>query len=161
MLGEPSVEQRDEQLYVAIRSTVPMQELPVAIPRDIGAVMAWSGRNGVATAGPPFVRFRVVDMARELDIDVGVPVEGAVSGGDGVEAGSLPAGRYVTAVHVGTYDRLVDSHAALQAWAAEQGLALARGSAGFEVQLESYLTNPEDEPDFSKHETEVVYLLAG
>ena len=72
----------------------------------------------------------------------------------------LPAGRYATAVHVGTYDRLVDAHAALQAWATEQGLDLARGPAGFAVQLESYLTDPADEPDFSKHETEVAYLLA-
>lgn len=161
MLGEPRVEQRDEQPYVAIRSTVPMRELPDVIPRDIGAVIAWLERNGVAMGGAPFVRYRVVDMDRELEIDVGVPVEGAVAGGDGVEAGSLPAGRYATAVHVGTYDRLVDFHAALQAWGAEQGLAFARDPAGFEVQLESYLTSPEDEPDFSKHETEVAYLLAG
>jgi effector-binding domain-containing protein len=174
MLGEPGVEQRDEQPCVAIRSTVPMRELPTVIPRDIGAVLEWTGRNGVAPAGPPFVRYRVVEMERELDVEVGVPVAGAVAGEDGVEAGLLPAGRYATAVHVGTYDRLVDAHAALQAWATEQGLDLARGPAGFEVQLESYLTDPgfevqlesyltdpANEPDFSKHETEVAYLLAG
>jgi effector-binding domain-containing protein len=63
-------------------------------------------------------------------------------------------------LHTGAYDRLVDSHAALQAWAAEQGHELARGPAGFEIQLESYLTDPEEEPDFEKHETEVAYLLA-
>ena len=161
MLGEPRVEQRDEQAYVAIRSSVPMSELPTVIPRDIGAVFEWTGRNGVAPAGPPFVRYRVVDMERSLDVDVGVPVQGAVAGGDGVEAGTLPAGRYATAVHTGNYDGLVDAHAALQAWAAGQGHALARDPAGFEVQLEWYLTSPEEEPDFSKHETEVAYLLAG
>ena len=56
MLGEPRVEQRGGQQYVAIRSSVPMSELPSVIPRDIGAVLEWAGRNGVAPAGPPFVR---------------------------------------------------------------------------------------------------------
>jgi effector-binding domain-containing protein len=160
MLGEPRVEQRDAQAYVAIRSTVPRRDLPTAIPRDIGAVMAWLGSNGVAMGGAPFVRYRVVDMGRDLDIEVGVRVEREAGGGDGVDAGVLPAGRYATVVHTGPYDGLVEAHAALQAWAVEQGLELRRGEAGFEVQLESYLTDPAEEPDLAKHETEVAYLLA-
>ena len=130
MLAEPRVEQREERPYVAIRSRLPMSELPTVIPRDIGAVIEWMGQNGVAMAGAPFVRYHAVDLERGLEIEVGVPVGGAVPGGDGVESGAFPAGRYAAVVHIGHYDRLVDTHAALQDWVRRRGLSIRKARPG-------------------------------
>ena len=51
---------------------------------------------GVEPAGPPIWRYRLIDMARELLVDVGVPVATAVSGNGRIVGGVLPAGKYVT-----------------------------------------------------------------
>src|SRR5450756_2560014 len=85
-------------------------------------------------AGPPFIRYLVIDMETELEVELVVPVRGEVEGDDSVRSDVLPAGRYVTLRHVGPYDGLIASNAALQQWAQEQGIALDswgtdRGSA--------------------------------
>jgi DNA gyrase inhibitor GyrI len=86
--------------------------------------------------------------------------------GDGgrVRSGVLPGGRYVVLRHVGPYDGLVASNAALQRWAQQQGVGLdswdtAEGTA-WRGRVEHYLTNPAAEPDPAKWETDVAYLAS-
>ena len=99
-------------------------------------------------------------MERGLEIEVGVPVASEVPGGYGVESGAFPAGRYAAVVHTGRYDRLIDPRRVAGLGARARTVDPGR-RGGFAVQLESYLTNPEEEPDVARHETEVAYLLAG
>ena len=64
---------------------------------------------------------------------------------------SLPAGRYVTVTHHGHVDELTDVNAALMAWAAEQGITWDMSTADdgqhWACRLETYLTNPVEQPD--------------
>ena len=64
----------------------------------------------------------------------------------------------------GHYDGLVDANAALQAWAGERGLAFDQREGldgeAFGGRIESYLTDPQQEPDPAKWETEIAYRLA-
>jgi effector-binding domain-containing protein len=163
MITAPNLEDRPEQPYAAIRTQATMQELPTVIPQLLGEVFAWLGRQGVAPAGAPFIRYLVIDMAAKLDIELGVPVATAVSGDGRVAAGVLPAGRYATLVYTGLQDDIA-ANAALLNWGAEQGLVwdkwVAENGDGFGARLESYLTDPDDEPDPEKWETEVAIRLA-
>ena len=163
MITAPKLEDRTEQPYVAIRTQATMQELPTVIPQLHGEVFAWLGRQGVAPAGAPFIRYLVIDMAAKLDIELGVPVATAVPGDGRVSAGVLPAGRYATLVYTGLHDDIA-ANAALLNWGAEQGLVwdrwVAENGDGFGARLESYLTDPDDEPDPEKWETEVAIRLA-
>ena len=61
-------------------------------------------------------------MARQLEIEAGVPVAAAVDGDSSVLSGVLPAGRYATVIHVGHPAKLVDTTAELLAWASSKGL---------------------------------------
>jgi effector-binding domain-containing protein len=80
----------------------------------------------------------------------------------------LPAGRYATLVHVGPYNSaevpdLNAARAELLGWAREQGAELdssktAQGTA-FEACVERYFTDASREPDWSKWETELAYLI--
>ena len=106
----------------------------------------------------------MIDMAGKLEIEAGVPVAAAVAGDDRVISGVLPAGRYATLTHVGHPSELVAATGALLDWAAEQGLTwdMTPGASGerWGCRLESYLTDPRQEPDMSKWVTQLAFRLA-
>jgi effector-binding domain-containing protein len=72
----------------------------------------------------------------------------------------LPAGDYVTLLHVGPYDGLVQANAALQQWASQRHVRWAMDGETWLGRIERYLTDPSQEPDPSKLETELAYLTA-
>jgi effector-binding domain-containing protein len=165
MQHEPQVQQRAAQPYVGIRMRVTMEGFGAAIDVGFPEVFGWLGEHGVARAGPPFIRYLVIDMETELEVELVVPVRGEVEGDGRVRSDVLPAGRYVTLRHVGPYDGLIASNAALQQWAQEQGIALDswgtdRGSA-WRGRVEHYLTDPSTEPDPANWEVDVAYLATG
>jgi effector-binding domain-containing protein len=151
-MPEPRIEERAEQPYVGIRERVTMEGLPPAVDRGFPALFAWLADRGVKPAGPPFIRYLDV-TGSELVIDLGVPVPEGVAGDERVRAQALPAGRWIVALHVGRFDGLRDAHAAVQDWARQQGIAWD----GF---AEHYRTDPREEPDSSRWETELAYLIA-
>src|SRR5215831_18890521 len=98
MQAAPEIVTRAGQPYVAARARVTMAELG-GLGARFGEVFAWLGARGLAPAGAPFFRYNVIDMTRELEVDVGVPVAAAVDGDDHMVSGVLPAGRYATLTH--------------------------------------------------------------
>jgi effector-binding domain-containing protein len=165
MSSAPEIVTRAEQPYAAIRVRVTMADLAAVVPPLNQEVFAWLGARGAASAGPPFWKYNVIDMARELEIEAGVPVAAAVAGDDRVVSGMLPAGRYATLTHVGHPSELMAATKALLDWAAEQGLTfdMTPGDDGdrWASRLENYLTDPSQEPDMSQWVTELAFKLAG
>jgi effector-binding domain-containing protein len=164
MSAAPEIVTRAEQPYVAIRGHVSMAEIGAFAVRT-PEVYAWLGAHGVAPAGPPFLKYNVIDMAHQLEIDNGVPVATPVDGADGeVISGVLPAGRYATLTHVGHPSELYGATKALLDWAAEQGLTwdMSPGADGerWGSRVEIYLTDPREEPDMSKWVTRLEFRLA-
>jgi effector-binding domain-containing protein len=164
MSQTPEIVTRSEQPYVAIRARVSMAELG-GLGERLGEVFGWLGARGLAPAGAPFFKYNVIDMARELELEAGVPVATAVDGDDHMVSGVLPAGRYATLTHVGHPSELAQVTGALLDWAAGQGLrwdmSPADGGERWACRLETYLTDPGQEPDMSKWETQLAFRLAG
>jgi hypothetical protein len=161
---EPKLEDRAEQPYVAIRTQAPVSDLGNGmIPRLQDEVLDWLGQKGIAPAGPPLMRFHVIDMPSRLDIELGWPVASPIGGEGHIVAGALPAGRYATLVYTGVANG-VPANKLLIDWAREQGIEwdhwdTPEGDA-FRSRYESLLTEPTDEPDPAKWETEVAIKLA-
>jgi effector-binding domain-containing protein len=105
------------------------------------------------------VRYVVIDMEKELQIEVGFPVAKAIKGDDRVVVGFLPAGRYVESVHTGDYGGLVPANAALQDWARKQGLKWKMSGNQWSSRVELYRVDPSNTPDASKWETEILYQV--
>ncbi len=164
MSREPQIQVRAAQAYAGIRMTVAMDTISDAVDEAFPELFGWLGENGIAPGGPPLIRYLVIDMAAELEIELAVPVDAPVTASGRVQPGVLPAGRYVVLRHTGPYDGLIASNAALQQWARDHGVAFdsrdtAKGSA-WRGRVEHYLTNPAKEPDPAKWEVDVAYLVS-
>ncbi|MEV6104791.1 GyrI-like domain-containing protein [Streptomyces sp. NPDC051940] len=163
----PAVVTLPERPYVALRRTCTLQSMDVIADR-IPEVRAWLAERGIEPAGPPFLRFEVIEMEKQLVVEAGWPVAEPVPGDgtrDGVRAGVLPSGRYVSLVHHGHPDQLVPVIGALLVWARERGLRwdVERTPEGdrWGCRLESYRTDPREQPDPAQWETELQFRLAG
>jgi hypothetical protein len=105
------------------------------------------------------IRYLRVEMDHELEIELGAPVKSAMQTDDHVRAGVLPAGCYVTLLHVGPYSGLASANAVLQQWAREHGIRWQMtGKDRWGGPVERYLTDPSREPDPSRWETELAHL---
>jgi effector-binding domain-containing protein len=166
MTNEPRVAERPPTPYVGVTRTVTMAtmaEIADQIPHVVERALALD----LAPGGAPFLRYDVIDMARELVVEAGFPLAADVPAGTALgdlEAGVLPGGRYATVVHVGAPATLVDATGALLRWADDAGLTFDvheddRGDV-WGCRLESYLTDPRDEPDPDRWETELAFRLA-
>lgn len=159
----PRIVERAEQPYVAVSGRVTMQTIG-AIADRLPEVFAWLGARGLEPAGAPFFKYDLIDMERQLEVEAGVPVAAAAAGDGEVAAGVLPAGRYASLTHVGHPDELVQATTALLDWAAQQGLAwdMTETPEGqrWGCRLEVYKTDPAEQPDMSKWETELLFRLA-
>lgn len=128
------------------------------IPRIYG----WLNEHGIAPAGGPLYIYRRIDGPEDpVDLTVAVPVAEPVEPTEGLTQSSLPAGTYVVGRHVGSPDGIPASCEEVGAWAEAKGHKL--GATGEEPGkpwtgfVESYLTDPAEEPDPSKWVTELLF----
>jgi len=158
-LSEPSFADRPARRYVGIKATVTIP-FGATLDRLFPEIFGWVGAQGLTPSGAPFVRYYdTSDMARGIEIEVGVPVDGAAAGDERVSVGEIPAGRYVVAVHTGPYDALMESTRAFLEWGKQNGVTWAQDGAGRWLgRVETYLTNPAEQPDQARWETELAFL---
>jgi effector-binding domain-containing protein len=161
---EPKLDDRTEQPYMGIRTQVPVGEMGSGlIPRLHGEVIGYLKKQGIAPTGAPFIRYWVINMPGEMDIELGWPVASALPGDGRVAAGALPAGRYASLIYTGIMNGVAGNKALLD-WGAQQGLMWDNwptdAGDAFGARYESFLTEPDDEPDMAKWETEVAIRLA-
>ena len=161
-MTDPTIQTRPAAPYVGIERSVTMSAIS-EVADQIPMLIGWLAARGLVPAGAPFLKYDVIDMAHRLVIEAGVPVPHAVQGHGEVFASELPAGRYVTVTHVGRPERLMDVTRNLLEWAAAGGLVFdhydSEGGDVWASRLESYLTNPADEPDPARWVTEVAIKL--
>ena len=141
---------------LVIRKTVAPSEIASTLAESLPRVFACAQQIGLAFAGPPFTRY-VRTGVGIMTIEAGMPTATAASGpvGDGIDAIELPGGPVAVATHRGGYDKLSETHAAIERWIAAQGHASS--GAPWEV----YVTDPGEKPNPADWETEVYYPLEG
>ena len=67
----------------------------------------WTGwaKQSLDPAGPPFIRYHVIDMQGLMDVEMGIPVASILSGDGRISPGVLPAGRYASLIYTGREKR--------------------------------------------------------
>lgn len=150
-----SLERRDlaAQPIVFVRARVARAGIPAAIGEGLGKAFAYVQQCGLTPAGPPLARYPELG-AEMLTIESGVAVGTPVPGQGDVQAGQLQGGPALVALHAGAYDTLHQTYAAMEQWAAANGVAFA--GAPWEL----YLNDPGALPNPADWRTEVYWPLA-
>jgi effector-binding domain-containing protein len=161
IVSEPTIEYRNAIQYMGIRIQTPMKGLSRAADLLRAELTAWVQQQPMVISGRPFRRYHVIDMAGEMDIELGIPVAQALPGDSRVSAGVLPAGYYAYLIYSG---HGLTGNKALLNWARATGIVWDRwqdpkGDA-FAARYETYLTDPKLEPRKTKWEIEVAIKLA-
>lgn len=156
--ANPTIERRSLEATPTLFGTRKLDREKIAeglaeiLPAAFGFAMA----EGLAMAGPPFVRY--IDQSPAfVTVEAGVPLAEPAAeppADAGVSVGSLPAGTVATAVHKGPYETLGETYMAIDRWMAAEGLSAA-GPA-----WEVYLTDPAEVPDPADWLTEVNWPIA-
>jgi AraC family transcriptional regulator len=142
--------QLDPRPALVVRKKIARAELAPTLGQVFGTIFAHAQRVGVALAGQPFTRY--VDSGVGLvTIEAGLPTATPATGAGEIEAIELPGGPAAVATHRGAYDRLPETHAAIERWIDAEGLE--RSAPPWEV----YVTDPGEVPDPAAWQTEVIY----
>ena len=74
---------------------------PGIIPQLRDRILAWLSERGGEPSGPPFMRYHDIDMARELGIELALPITDKLAGDEEVQVSALPAGKYGSLINSG------------------------------------------------------------
>lgn len=145
-----SVETVSPRLLAAVRVDVPFGGIGAAWKPALDKVWAFLGaRPGLRDDGHNVFLYHPGD-GYSMPIDFGVEVVRRFESTGEVCCASTPGGRIATAMHVGPYQKLADTHDAVRTWAAANGLRIEGRS------WEIY-GDPVADPE--KLETRVCWLL--
>jgi len=163
MLTLPKIVERKAQPYVAMRrkANIPFGAV---IDATMPKLWQWIEDHRVEPTGPPFFKYNLIDMAREMEIEFGAPTTTLLEPDDQVVTGTLPAGRYATITHHGHYDNLMEVNAVLIGWVNQHGykLDMEPTSEGerFASRIEIYPNDPREVPNPEDWETVLAFKLA-
>ena len=142
MEREAKIGRREATLVVSKRLPVRLSEIGSVIGRAFGEVYGHLGARGIASAGPPFVIYHGIPVADDpFEIEICAPVARTADPPVGWQMQELPAGTFVTLLHVGPYDTVASAYDELTAWIGAHDLAIAGPPR------EVYLSEPETPPE--------------
>ena len=136
-----------------IRRRIARHELQATLAECLRKIYGYCHRVGIPLSGRPLTRYVSTGPGLWI-IEAGKPLVTAVAGEGEIEPGFLAGGPVAMAVHMGPYDRLSETYAAIERWIEANGFRT--GGAPWE----SYITDPADDPDPSHWRTDVYWPLA-
>lgn len=136
-----------DQPTLTMRSVMPVGKLPEFFGKAFGGIMGYLEQLGEYPAGMPFGAYHNLDMTA-LDVEAGFPVTHKIEGKGEIITGLIPAGKFISTIHIGPYDSVNLAYDALAQWAKENGYELTG------LAYEYYLNDPSSDPSI-KPETEI------
>jgi hypothetical protein len=144
------LEQNSGRPLAVVRRLAASHELSKVVPDACGTVWNVIRSQRVSGAG----RHVAVYLDGQINLEVGVELDGPFSGHGEVVASAIPPGLVATTTHLGPYRLLHEAHEAIRRWCANNGYTLA--GPNWEI-----YGHWEDEwnRDPSRIRTDVFYLL--
>ncbi len=159
--SELKIDQRPEIAYMGIRLVTPFKGMFAQMDIARKELLNWFKEQGIEPGKPPILRYYVIDMKGDMDMEYGFPVAKPLTGSGRIKAAVLPAGRYVSLVYSGGG---YQGNKTLIEGARARGLVFDRWDTekgdAFRCRYETYLTDPNIEPRKTKWDIEVAIKLA-
>lgn len=149
---EVTIRQLTPQPALVMRRRAAQSEIAATLGEILPAVFTHAQRAGIPLAGPPFTRY-LSGGPGLFSLEAGMAIAGPAQPTGEIEVAELPGGPAAVAVHVGAYDSLGQTHAAIERWIADHGHAVV--GAPWEV----YVTDPGEQPNPADWRTEVLYPI--
>jgi AraC family transcriptional regulator len=141
------------QPVLFIRRRIGANEVQPTLAECFGKIYGYATQKGLPIAGFPLARY--VSTGPGLwTIEPAVPLAAPAQGEGEIQAGELPGGAVAFAVHMGPYDQLAATNAAVERWIEANGHRV--GGAPWEW----YVTDPGEHPNPADWKTEVYWPLA-
>ncbi len=148
---------------MGIRVTTPFRGMLAQRDKLLAEARTDIKQAAIETVGYGFLRLHVIDMEGPMDLEAGYFTVGPAQTVHGrLRTGAMPAGCYATLSYQSHAYR---ANAALQEWAAANGLVLDRWTVpegdAFACRYEAFRTDPKVEPRKTKWTVELSIRLAG
>ena len=142
MVHQVKLRERDAVLIVSKRLPVTLSGIGDVLGRALGEVYRQLGATGAEADGPPFVIYHGHPVSDEpFDIDICAPVSRVIDPPGGWQIQELPAGSFVSLLHVGPYETLGVAYDTLAEWVRAHELVMAGPPR------EVYLSEPGTPPE--------------
>ena len=142
----------EPQPILFIRRKIPQTELQPYFAECFGKLFGYGVENALPITGNPIARY--VSLGPGLwTVDCVLPLANVVEGVEEFEAGMLESGDVLKAIHLGPYEKLEESYIQIQTMMENEGLESRSGH------WEQYVTDPGDEPDSNKWQTDIYWPI--
>ncbi|MCG9967301.1 GyrI-like domain-containing protein [Pelotomaculum terephthalicicum JT] len=132
--------EQKSQPVLLIRTRTAVENLPKVIGESYGKIMRYLAELGEQPTDAPYTAYYNLDM-KDLDVEMGFPVAKSLSEKGDVKSGEIPQGKYVSAMHKGTYSQMEQPYNEMFKWMEEKGYE-PKG-----VYYEFYFNSPNDVPE--------------
>jgi effector-binding domain-containing protein len=160
MEKEPFFKQQDERRYFGIRFIAPYRGMFSRVTEEFKNLDPWIKSNRNVEFGARFLRYLVIDMKGNMELEVGVFGTGNIPLNGPITTGIMPGGRYATMIYRGLG---LAANKRLLGWMKEKGLQSESTSKAnsevFACRYEAYLTDPKVEPRKKQWEIELAIKL--
>ena len=129
-----------DQPTLTMRAIYPVEKLPEFFGIAYSGVMVYLQELGEAPSGMPFGVYYNLDMSA-LDVEAGFPVSRVLPGKGEISASIIPGGKYISTLHMGSYDSMEPAYDALNEWAKKNSYEPTG------IAYEYYLNDPSINPD--------------
>jgi effector-binding domain-containing protein len=120
------VRDRQPMTVMSQRVSVRLANIGAVIGASFGEAYGFLGAGGAA-GEPPFIIYHgtPTEGDRPFEIEICAPIAKPVEPPPGWIVTELPAGRFASVVHIGSYDTLGTAYDELESWTGRQGFAIA------------------------------------
>ena len=144
---EVALKEVPDQRVASVRDVIPAYN---RIDQLFGEIFSYLGQHRIDPVGPPVALYHDEEFReQDADVEITVPVSGAMPEGDQVKERTLRGGQMACVVHEGSYETIGGTYGELMTWIEENAYQLNGAPR------EMYLKGPESGADPSTFVTEI------
>ncbi|MBU0561644.1 MAG: GyrI-like domain-containing protein [Bacteroidetes bacterium] len=153
MSEKVEIVERELTYTLEVNENAQMWKLPKIIGQSYRSIMDYSSKKNNEITEAPFVRYLNINweemekdskivmfmkmFSRKWNMLIGFPLNNKLDGEGKIEAGMIPAGRYLKSMHRGPYQKVGDTYKAMQSFGKKESLQFKGES------IEFYLNDPQ------------------
>jgi len=142
----------EAQWALTIRDTIEMGEMAGMNNKAFDTILEFMEANGIEKDAAPFTVYHS-ENSEAMVIEAGIPVTDSVAGFGNIQLRKIEGGNFVTATHIGAYEKLPATYASIREWIESHQIEPAGPPR------EVYITNPMDELSEANWFTQIFYRV--